>query len=105
MLRFVVQNRMIVTIARAYFEIYKSLPVSVKSTVFSLIIKDESPLLSEIENSLIEVQQMKKGLKPKRNVKDLIASLRNKITLNNLSPCHPIIHRQPHFRCMANGYL
>lgn len=43
-----------------------------------MIIKDESPLLSEIENSLIEVQQMKKGLKPKRNIKDLIASLRDK---------------------------
>lgn len=65
------------TTARAYFEIYKSLPVSVKSKVFSMIIKDESPLLSEIENSLIKVQQMKKGLKPKRNIKDLIASLRN----------------------------
>ena len=65
------------TTARAYFEIYKSLPVSVKSKVFSMIIKDESPLLSEIENSLIEVQQIKKGLKPKRNVKDLISSLRN----------------------------
>ena len=42
-----------------------------------MIIKDESPPLSEIENSLIEVQQMKKGWKPKRNVKDLIASLHN----------------------------
>ena len=68
---------MIMTTARAYFEIYKSLPVTVKSKVFSLIIEDESPLLSEIESSLIEVQQMKKGLKPKRNVKDLIASLRH----------------------------
>jgi hypothetical protein len=68
---------MIMTTARAYFEIYKSLPVTVKSKVFSLIIEDESPLLSEIENSLIEVQQMKRGLKPKRNVKNLIASLRN----------------------------
>lgn len=77
MFRFVVQNRVIMTIGRAYFEIYKSLPVSVKSKVFSLIIKSENPLLSEIENSLIEVQQMKKGLKPTRNVKDLIASLRN----------------------------
>ncbi len=77
MLRFAVENNTIMTTARAYFEIYKSLPVSVKSKVFSMIIKDESPLLSEIENSLIEVQQMKKGLKPKRNVKDLIASLRN----------------------------
>ena len=65
------------TTARAYFEIYKSLPVTVKNKVFSLIIEDESPLLSEIENSLIEVQQMKKGLKPKRNVKDLIANLRH----------------------------
>ena len=65
------------TAAKAYFEIYKSLPVSVKSKVFSMIIKDESPLLSEIENSLIEVEQMKKGLKSKRNIKDLIASLRN----------------------------
>lgn len=65
------------TVARAYFEIYKSLPNSVKSKVFSMIIKDESPLLFEIENSLIEVEQMKKGVKPKRNVKDLIASLRN----------------------------
>ena len=63
------------TAARAYFEIYKSLPNSVKSKVFSMIIKDESPLLSEIENSLMEVEQMKKGLKPKRNVKDLINSL------------------------------
>ena len=63
------------TAARAYFEIYKSLPNSVKSKVFSMIIKDESPLLYEIENSLMEVEQMKKGLKPKRNVKDLIASL------------------------------
>lgn len=71
-----VQNRVIMP-RRAYFEIYKSLPVSVKSKVFSLIIKSENPLLSEIENSLIEVQQMKKGLKPTRNVKDLIASLRN----------------------------
>ena len=43
-----------------------------------MIIKDESPLLSEIENSLVEVQQMKKGLKPKRNIKDLIAGLRDK---------------------------
>ena len=77
MLKFVELNNTIMTTARAYFEIYKSLPVSVKSKVFSMIIKDESPLLSEIENSLIEVQQMKKGLKPKRNVKDLIASLRN----------------------------
>ena len=77
MLRFVELNNTIMTTARAYFEIYKSLPVSVKSKVFSMIIKDESPLLSEIENSLIEVQQMKKGLKPKRNVKDLIASLRD----------------------------
>ena len=68
---------MIMTTARAYFEIYKSLPVTVKNKVFSLIIEDESPLLSEIENSLIEVQQMKKGLKPKRNVKDLIANLRH----------------------------
>ena len=68
---------MIMTTARAYFEIYKSLPVTVKSKVFSLIIEDESPLLSEIENSLNEVQQMKKGLKPKRTVKDLIASLRH----------------------------
>jgi hypothetical protein len=42
-----------------------------------MIIKNESPLLSEIENSLLEVQQMKKGLKPKRNIKDLITSLRN----------------------------
>ena len=49
------------TTARAYFEIYKSLPVSVKSKVFSMIIKDESPLLSEIKNSLMEVQQMKKA--------------------------------------------
>ena len=65
------------TAARAYFESYKSLPVSVKSKVFSMIIKDESPLFAEIENSLIEVQQMKKGLKPKRNIKDLIANLRN----------------------------
>ncbi len=65
------------TTARAYFEIYKSLPVTVKNKVFSLIIEDESPLLSEIESSLIEVQLMKKGLKPKRNVKDLIASLRH----------------------------
>ena len=65
------------TTARAYFEIYKSLPVSVKSKVFSMIIKDESPLLSEIENSLIDVQQMKKGLKVKKNIKDLINSLRN----------------------------
>ena len=65
------------TAARAYFEIYKSLPNSVKTKVFSMIIKDESPLLSEIEDSLMEVEQMKKGLKPKRNVKDLIASLRN----------------------------
>ncbi len=65
------------TTAKAYFEIYKSLPISVKSKVFSMIIKDESPLLSEIENSLIEVQQMKKGLKSKKNVKDLITSLRN----------------------------
>ena len=65
------------TTVGAYFEIYKSLPVSVKSKVFSMIIKDESPLLSEIENSLLKVQQMKKGLKPKRNVKDLITSLRN----------------------------
>jgi hypothetical protein len=65
------------TAARAYFEIYKALPNSVKSKVFSMIMKDESPLLFEIENSLIEVEQMKKGLKPKRNVKDLIASLRN----------------------------
>ena len=65
------------TAARAYFEIYKSLPNSVKSKVFSMIIKDKSPLLSEIENSLMEVEQMKKGLKPKRNVKDLIASLRH----------------------------
>jgi len=77
MIRFVELNKTIMTTARAYFEIYKSLPVSVKSKVFSMIIKDESPLLSEIENSLIEVQQMKKGLKPKRNVKDLIASIRN----------------------------
>ncbi|PWK28477.1 hypothetical protein LV89_00681 [Arcicella aurantiaca] len=77
MLRFVELNNTIMTTARAYFEIYKSLPVSVKSKVFSMIIKEESPLLSEIENSLIDVQQMKKGLKPKRNVKDLIASLRN----------------------------
>ena len=77
MFRFVVQNRVVMTIGREYFEIYKSLPVSVKSKVFSLIIKSENPLLSEIENSLIEVQQMKKGLKPTRNVKDLIASLRN----------------------------
>lgn len=65
------------TAAKAYFEIYKSLPVSVKSKVFSMIIKEQSPLLSEIESSLIEVEQMKKGLKPKRNVKDLIASLYN----------------------------
>lgn len=77
MLRFVELNNTIMTTARAYFEIYKSLPVSVKSKVFSMIIKDESPLFSEIENSLIEVQQMKKGLKPKRNIKNLIASLRN----------------------------
>lgn len=77
MIRFVELNKTIMTTARAYFEIYKSLPVSVKNKVFSMIIKDESPLLSEIENSLIDVQQMKKGLKPKRNVKDLIASLRN----------------------------
>ena len=77
MLKFVELNNTIMTTARAYFEIYKSLPVSVKSKVFSMIIKDESPLLSEIENSLMEVQQMKKGLKPKRNVKDLITSLRN----------------------------
>jgi hypothetical protein len=65
------------TAAKAYFEIYKSLPVSVKNKIFSMIIKEESPLLSEIENSLIEVEQMKKGLKSKRHVKDLIASLRN----------------------------
>ena len=77
MIRFVELNKTIMTTARAYFEIYKSLPVSVKNKVFSMIIKDESPLLSEIENSLIDVQQMKKGLKPKRNIKDLIASLRN----------------------------
>lgn len=42
-----------------------------------MIINDESPLLSEIENSFNEVQQMKKGLKPKRKLKDLIASLRD----------------------------
>lgn len=77
MIRFVELNKTIMTTARAYFEIYKSLPISVKNKVFSMIIKDESPLLSEIENSLIDVQQMKKGLKPKRNIKDLIASLRN----------------------------
>ena len=65
------------TAARAYFEIYKSLSNSVKSKIFSMIIKDESPLLSEIEDSLMEVEQMKKGLKPKRNVKDLIVSLRH----------------------------
>jgi hypothetical protein len=65
------------TTVGSYFEIYKFLPVSVKSKVFSMIIKDESPLLSEIENSLLEVQQMKKGLNPKRNIKDLITSLRN----------------------------
>ncbi|MFN3848939.1 MAG: hypothetical protein ACK4NY_05905 [Spirosomataceae bacterium] len=63
--------------AKAYFEIYKSLPESVKSKVFSMIIKDESPLLFEIEQGLIEVEQMKKGQTPKRNVKDLIKSLRN----------------------------
>lgn len=42
-----------------------------------MIIKDESRLLFEIENSLIEVEEMKKGLKPKRDVKDLIASIGN----------------------------
>lgn len=63
--------------AKAYFEIYKALPESVKNKVFSMIIKDESPLLSEIEQSLMEVKQMKTGLKPKRNIKDLISELRD----------------------------
>lgn len=74
---FLQQNIIIMTTARAYFEIYKSLPTSVKSKVFSMIIKDETPLLSEIEQSLIHVEQMKNGLKPKRNIKDLIESLRH----------------------------
>jgi hypothetical protein len=65
------------TTAKAYFEIYKSLPPAIKGKVFSMIIKEESPILAEVESSLIEVEQMKKGLKPKRNIKDLIASLRN----------------------------
>ena len=43
-----------------------------------MIIEKQHLLLSEIENSIMEIQLMKKGLKPKRNVKDLIASLRDK---------------------------
>jgi hypothetical protein len=60
--------------AKAYFEIYKSLPQTVKSKVFSMIIKEENALLSEIEQSLKEVDLMNNGLKQKRNVKDLIQS-------------------------------
>ncbi len=63
--------------AQAYFEIYKSLPNTVKSKVFSMILKDKSSILAEVEISLTEVVQMQKGTKPKRNVRDLIESLRN----------------------------
>jgi hypothetical protein len=63
--------------AQAYFEIYKSLPNTVKSKVFSMILKEKSPILAEVEVGLTEVVQMQKGAKPKRNVRDLIESLRN----------------------------
>lgn len=65
------------TTAQAYFEIYKALPPTTKSKVFSMIIREESPVLSEIEQGLAEVKQMEMGLKPKQNIRDLLKELRN----------------------------
>ena len=43
-----------------YFEIYKSLPATTKSKVFSMIIKEETSLLSEIEQNLMDSKLIKK---------------------------------------------